>query len=119
MRRALLPLALMAALAACQKGAPAPAMRHIDCALAGAVTFAPDCGVEEASAGARRFLVVQNKDGSFRRFEKVADGRGVISADGVEETRVSWLPDGRLEVSVGRDRYRFPAKMKADDAAKP
>ena len=106
-------------LGACSKPAPTVAMRHIDCALAGAATFSPDCGVEEAHAGGRAFLVVQNRDGSFRRFEKVADGRGVIAADGVQEARAGWLPDGRLEVTVGHDRYRFPAKVKPDDAPRP
>jgi hypothetical protein len=43
----------------------------------------------------------------------------VVEADGVEPARVAWLDDGRLEVTVGGDRYRFPAKVKPDGAAKP
>lgn len=98
-------------------------MRHIDCALAGAAEFKPDCTVEEAVQNGRTMLVVAAPDGMFRRFEKVSDGRGVIVADGVEEALAHWVADGKLEVAVGGDRYRFPASLKDDtgpsDAATP
>ncbi|WP_225206321.1 hypothetical protein [Novosphingobium huizhouense] len=118
---ALLPLL---ALAACGRGGEAgPPLRHIDCALAGAAGFKPDCTVEEVMQNGRTMLVVAAPDGMFRRFEKVADGRGVIAADGVEESLAHWVADGVLEVSVGQDRYRFPASLKGDtgpsDAATP
>jgi hypothetical protein len=44
---------------------------------------------------------------------KVDDGRGVIAAAGVESP--CGLADGWLEVTVGSDRYRFPAKVKDDE----
>ena len=94
-------------------GDPEPDMRAIDCALAGSATFG-QCRVEQAGA----ILVVHHPDGGFRRLRKVDDGRGVVSADGAEQAHVAWIPDGRLEVTVGSDRYRFPAKVKPD-AAKP
>ncbi|MCW1384200.1 hypothetical protein OLX02_15355 [Novosphingobium sp. KCTC 2891] len=124
MRRAealLLAAALAGLLAGCSRGGEdALPQRKIDCALGGANAFAPDCAVEEAVQRGRALLIVFDKAGGFRRFEKVADGRGVISADGVEETTVQWIPDGRLEVTVGQDRYRFPAKVKPEpDAPKP
>ncbi|WP_232280910.1 hypothetical protein [Novosphingobium nitrogenifigens] len=90
-------------------------MRTIDCALAGASAFTPVCRVEQAGL----VLVVHHPDGGFRRLHKVADGRGVISADGVEEALVAWANDGRLMVTVGPDRYLFPAKVKPDNAPKP
>jgi hypothetical protein len=43
----------------------------------------------------------------------------VVAADGVVPAQVAWLADGRLEVTVGTDRYRFPAKVKADVPGKP
>lgn len=85
-------------------------MRVIDCALHGRETFAPDCRVEQAG----KLLVVHHADGGFRRLEKVDDGRGVIAADGIEPAHVAWIADGRLEVTVGSDRYRFPARVKPD-----
>ncbi|MDF8333921.1 hypothetical protein [Novosphingobium cyanobacteriorum] len=108
--RHIVPLLAVLLAAACSKpaGDPQPVMRQIDCALAGSQAFTPDCRVEQAGS----VLVVHHKDGGFRRLQKVDDGRGVIVADGVEQARVAWIPDGRLEVTVGQDRYRFPAKVK-------
>lgn len=121
MRRAgaLLPIA---ALAACGQGggaAPEPPMVTIDCATGGATAFRRDCRVEPVVEGARHLLVVHHPDGGFRRLLKVDDGRGVVAADGVEAARVAWLGDGRLEVTLGGDRYRFPAKVKPDGLGKP
>lgn len=44
----------------------------------------------------------------------VDDGRGVIAADGADTAVANWSSQGVLEVSVGKDRYRFPARLKAD-----
>lgn len=93
-------------------GDPEPVMRTIDCALAASSAFAPACRVEVAGDT----LVVHHPDGAFRRLRKVSDGRGVEAADGVEPARVAWIADGRLEVAVGTDRYRFPARVRPDDA---
>lgn len=87
-------------------------MRTIDCALAGSDRFAPQCRVETSGD----VLVVHHPDGAFRRLRKVTDGRGVEAADGVEPARVGWIADGRLEVALGADRYRFPAKVRPDAA---
>lgn len=121
MRRAAAGAALLA-LAACARapaGDPEPPMVTIDCATGGATTFTRDCRVEPAREGAQHLLVVHHPGGGFRRLLKVDDGRGVVAADGVEEARVQWLADGRLEVSLGGDRYRFPATVKPDAAATP
>lgn len=104
-------------LAGCAKGSGDPPdvpMVMIDCATDGARDFTRSCKVEQVAEGGRHFLVVHHLSGGFRRLLKVDDGRGVIAADGVEEARVDWLADGRLEVDLGGDRYRFPAKVKSD-----
>jgi hypothetical protein len=98
---------------------PKTPLRPIACALGGKTTFANDCGVEQLVQGDARYLIVQHPDGGFRRFRQVDDGRGVVAADGVEEASAKWAQDGTLEVAVGQDRYRFPARMRPDNAAKP
>ncbi len=107
-------LPIFAVLAACSPAEEAPKGRVIDCALERAAKFLPDCFVEDSRNGERRFLTVRHKDGAFRRFEMVDDGRGVIAADGADAATAVWSSEGVLEVSVGNDRYRFPARMKAD-----
>lgn len=114
MRCGLVLLVGCAALAACSKPEGKPQGRVIDCALAGSDKFLPDCFVEDSRAGDKRFLTVRHNDGAFRRFEMVDDGRGVVAADGADEAMAQWSSQGVLEVSVAGDRYRFPARMKAD-----
>lgn len=111
---ALLPL-LCLALAACPGAQETPKGRRIDCKVGGAASFVPDCFVEDAREGEKGFLTVRHKDGAFRRFEMVDDGRGVIAADGADEASAQWSSEGVLEVAVGGDRYRFPARMKAPE----
>ncbi len=111
MRKVLILFPLLM-LAACGRpaGDPEPDMRTIDCALAGAGAFVPQCQVEQAAG----LLIVHHPGGGFRRLRKVDDGRGVVAADGIEQAQVAWIADGRLEVTVGQDRYRFPAKVRPD-----
>ena len=104
-------------LAACSssQNAPPPAAEggeRIACALAGAQAFADDCAVDRMDAGGALSLVVRHPDGSFRRFAVVKDGRGLVVADGAEQARTS-LQDDKLAVTVGQDRYLFPAKIKS------
>jgi hypothetical protein len=89
----------------------------IPCALAGAKTYAQECPVERATVDGKLQLIVKHPDGGFRRFEVVGDGRGVIAADGADEAR-SVPGEGAIEVFVGEDAYRFPAKAKGAPAAK-
>ena len=111
MRAAPVLIALLL-LAGCGRpvGDPEPDMRKIDCALNGATAFAAQCQVEQVGA----LLIVHEPGGAFRRFRKVDDGRGVAVADGMKDAHVAWIADGLLEVAVGADRYRFPAKVKPD-----
>jgi len=90
---------------------------HIDCALDGSATFEKLCAVERAKQGGVLTLVVRHPDGSFRRFEVLDDGRGLTVADGAQQAVTAYV-EGFAEVSVERDRYRFPATRK-DDARHP
>jgi hypothetical protein len=84
--------------------------------VAGGQWFLEECSVEQQLQDGTLFLTVRHKDGAFRRFEVVADGRGLVPADGAQEA-ISEMVDGRLTVRVGDDRYRFPATIKGDDSA--
>jgi hypothetical protein len=100
-------------LAACSQAAEAPrpdAGNAIECALSGATAFTPDCWAERAGTAALPALIVRHPDGGFRRFDVSGDDRGLAAADGADDVRVSRM-NGGLEVSVGGDRYRFPASI--------
>jgi hypothetical protein len=116
--RKVLASSVLIALTACSAAEEAPKGRGIDCALGGSDKYLPDCFVEDSRVGQRRFLTVRNKSGAFRRFEMIDDGRGVVAADGADQAVAKWSAEGVLEVAVGGDRYRFPARMKSD-AAQP
>lgn len=127
-------LAVPLLLSACQSGEEAPQEEApaeskqadvppggdtIECAIAGGQWFLPECNVQRVKQedGALT-LVVRHPDGGFRRFLVLTDGRGLATADGSEEA-VSEVVDGRLDVSVGQDRYRFPATVKSGNDGTP
>ena len=56
-------------------------------------------------------------DGGFRRFKVLTDGHGLEVADGAEDASTE-VVDGRLDVQVGADRYRFPATVRGDGQGK-
>lgn len=115
----LLAAGLMISVAACSSEAPSVAEgdEHVPCALAGAKDFVPNCAVERARQDGKLVLIVRHPDGAFRRFEVLGGGQGLAAADGAEPAKVV-LTGQELEVSIGADRYRFPATAKGD-AAKP
>ena len=80
-----------------------------ECALAGAEAWRRDCAMERDGA----ILTLRHPDGGFRRFKMLNDGRGLESADGAEEAKLTILDDRRIEVAVGADRYRLPARIAA------
>lgn len=113
-------LAVPLALIACQDGELPPPEGYsednvIGCRSGGAADFAPECGMERSVEDGETILTVRHPDGHFRRFSVQADGSGVRTADG-SETAQQRLVDGMLEVEVGGDAYRFPAKPAADAA---
>jgi hypothetical protein len=85
---------------------------RVSCALADEAEFIEQCDVERIQNGDKRELVIRHPDGGFRRFEIVTDGRGLVAADGAEAAVVTPLADGRIQLSVGTDRYRIPATVK-------
>jgi hypothetical protein len=107
-----------ALLAACggSEGTPVPATDSADrilCAVDGAAELTRACWVEQFRDGGQLSLVIRTDAGSFRRFDVLADGRGVATADGADAAQVA-LADGGIEVTVAGDRYRLPAKMSGD-----
>lgn len=94
-------------LTGCSDGADPPAGPTIECALAGAATFARDCTMDRAEHDGVRVLVVRHPDGGFRRFELGVPGRGIVTADGADQAVID-RGDGMVEVQVGADRYRLP-----------
>ena len=105
--RFVLVLAVLAVSGCTKHDDTAAGARPIDCVLAGVPS---QCKVETVVEGERKLLVVRHPDGGFRRFEAVDDGRGVVPADGAQGAGGNWTEDGRYAVSVGQDRYVFPAR---------
>lgn len=87
---------------------------HIACAVGGAGELSKACAVERAEENGGLSLVVHHPDGAFRRFQVLTDGRGIAVADGADEA-VTRLQDGALDVTVGADRYIFPATVRRTD----
>ncbi|MYL98207.1 hypothetical protein GR702_10550 [Novosphingobium sp. FGD1] len=106
-------------LAACSSNSEPPPVaagkEHIACAVGGAAELKPVCSVERAEAGGRLTLVVHHPDGAFRRFDVTTDGSGLAVSDGAEKAQTR-LVDGKLDVTVGPDRYLFPATEKSHGA---
>ena len=96
------------ALGACDGGgAEAVATKAVECSLSGAAGFVADCTMERQELEGDKFLILRHPDGSFRRFQLGVEGRGSITADGMEQAEVE-QSGGHVEVRVGPDRYRLP-----------
>ncbi|MCT2399353.1 hypothetical protein [Novosphingobium mangrovi (ex Huang et al. 2023)] len=106
-------------LAACSSSSEPPPVaagdEHIACAVGGSAELAEVCSVERSEKDGKLTLVVHHPDGAFRRFDVKTDGTGLVVSDGAEEARMT-LVDGKLDVTVGPDRYVFPVTTKAADA---
>ncbi|QSR18226.1 hypothetical protein [Novosphingobium sp. KA1] len=116
MVRSLPAVALVLALAACSSKHEAPDVAegedHIPCAVSGSGELKPICAVERHQGANGLTLLVRHPDGGFRRFAVVSDGRGLEVADGAQ-VAITRLEGGKLDVSVGADRYVFPATRKS------
>lgn len=88
----------------------------VECALAGSATFERTCTTERIAGADSQILVIRHADGGFRRFRILTDGRGLAPADGFDETKISLIENGMIEVSSGDDKYRLPAQIKSDAA---
>lgn len=85
---------------------------RIECRVAGAAAFERACTVESAGGPNGRVLTIHKVDGGFRRLLVTSDGHGVVAADGAEPARVVLLPDHRIEVAIGGDRFRLPVMVR-------
>ena len=81
----------------------------VECALAGAGNFTAECTMERMQVEAEQILILRHPDGGFRRFNLGVPGRGLVTADGLEQAQVEQL-DGMIEVRVGSDKYRLPVR---------
>jgi hypothetical protein len=81
---------------------------RIDCRAEGSAAFERNCIVETEG----RMLTIRKPDGGFRRLRITDDGSGVAAADGAEPAIVTLLPDGRIEVAIGGDLFRLPARVR-------
>lgn len=85
----------------------------IECALGDGSDFGADCLVEREEVDGETLLTIRHPDGGFRRFQQLDDGRGLVEADGADQVSRA-LEDGTLLITIGPDRYRFPASVQAN-----
>lgn len=91
----------------------------LDCALAGAADYTRNCDKEWIVGEQGKMLVIRHPDGGFRRFNVLTDGRGLEVAEGAETAKLVIGEKEMLEVTVGDDRYRLPAQIKANEQPSP
>lgn len=104
-----------AAIANAEAGASeaADATGRIECAPAAAAQFTRSCTLDREMTATGLMLTARNPEGGFHRLIVTKDGRGVIAADGAERADVRIIGADRIEVSIGGDRYRLPATVRA------
>jgi hypothetical protein len=105
-------------LAACGGGdapgeTPGGGARHdyIECRVGNMNDFEPVCSGESADTAEGRVLTLRFPSGGFRRVLIARDGRGVLSADGAEQAHVTIIAGNRIEIEIGGDRFRLPARV--------
>ena len=106
------------ALVACNRGEAQPqaseGAKRIECAQGEGSDFGPDCLVETVAGEEGPEFVVRHPNGAFRRFRIAQDRRSMIAIDGADAAVNALAGDPPvMEVTVGTDRYRFPADLDA------
>jgi hypothetical protein len=91
---------------------------RIECAPPGHDNFAYSCAIDMIQSQDGLFLTLRHPDGGFRRLLVTRDGRGVVAADGAEQTQVTTLAPDLIEVAIGGARYRLPATVRQPKSAK-
>jgi hypothetical protein len=114
----LLAVVAFLALVACNRGEAQPqaneGAQRIECAQGEGSQFGRDCLVEKVAGEEGSEFVVRHANGAFRRFRTAQDRSGMIAIDGADEAVNSVSGDPPVqEVTVGHDRYRFPADLDA------
>ena len=116
----LAPLALLAACAGSSdpnapqgNGAAAPPPgqpdNRIECQPAGAASFERAGTVDVADTSHGPVLTIRKADGGFRRLLVAPDG-AISAADGAEAAHIISRGAGAVEVEIGGDRFRLPAR---------
>lgn len=82
------------------------------CAIGPGSRFSDSCTLQKVEREGETIYRVNQPGGGFRLFTLAEDGSGMVPRDGAEGT-VNTLTGDILEVAVGDDRYRFPAKAHA------
>ena len=86
----------------------------IQCAVNGETDFRSGCETERLSGESGVTLIIRHPDGGFRRFNVLTDGRGLEAADGFEQAQIEIVEDGKIQVTVGADKYLLPAQVRSD-----
>ncbi len=100
-----------------EQGDQQAASGKVECALAGSSSFSRTCATDRISGPNRELLIINHPDGGFQRFEIVTDGRGLVAADGFDDTRIKLLDNDMIEVTADDNRYRLPARIQSGSAA--
>lgn len=84
---------------------------RVDCRIGNDDQYQRFCTVERTRSDQATTLTVRKPDGGFRRLLVTRDGRGVVAADGAEPAQVTIVGDNLIEVTIGGDRFRLPARV--------
>lgn len=112
----------LAALGACQKASRTDTAAvsqnatveddgRVDCRIGADTQFEHFCTIERSRTEQGLIITVRKPDGGFRRLLATRDGRGVVAADGAEQATVQVLGNDRIEVAIGGDSFRLPARI--------
>ncbi|GAA4039197.1 hypothetical protein GCM10022213_06450 [Parerythrobacter jejuensis] len=113
---------LLFSLAACSQSDPVDEMaaaqgdQMLSCAIGPGTDFTESCTLQKFEREGETVFRVNHPRGGFRLFNLAGDGTGLIPHDGAEGA-VNRLDGDVLEVTVGVDRYRFPAAANAGEDA--
>jgi len=83
---------------------------RIECALAGSTKFTQTCSTQRVAGENGTILMIKHKDGGFRRFNILTDGRGLEAADGFDPTTITIIDENYILLVSGGDQYRLKAR---------
>jgi hypothetical protein len=107
-------LVLLAACGRAEEEKPVATVENdgrIDCRIGADSQFTRYCRIERTRGEDGTLLTVYKADGGFRRLKTTRDGRGVIAADGAETADVKIVGEDLIEVGIGGDSFRLPARV--------
>lgn len=86
-----------------------PGDQALSCAIGPGAGFSDSCTLQRLESEDATIYRVNHPGGGFRLFDIDEDGAGLVPHDGADGA-VNRLDGDVLEVQVGQDRYRFPAR---------